>query len=93
MYFRDYIKINKYISTLYEKYIASVFTYSGIRKLIYTYDIKYRQKIDNKIEEHRVIHFLFAGLMGIGLAPMHFVNDLERLERYQAISKALQDFL
>ncbi len=71
-----------------EKYFTMAFTYSGLRKLIYTYDLQYKQKINNKIEERpilytdKVIHFLFAGVMGIGLAPKHFLNDMERLEMY-----------
>jgi hypothetical protein len=71
-----------------EKYLCFAFTYSGIRKLFYTYNTKYTQKIDNKIEErpilytHHFIHFLFAAVMGVGLTPVHLANDIERLEMY-----------
>lgn len=73
-------------ASLFEKYICCAFTYNGIRKLVYTYDTKYKQKINNQIEErpilysHCVIHFLFAGIMGIGMAPYNLFNDIERLE-------------
>jgi hypothetical protein len=74
--------------SFFEKYIYCAFTYSGIRKLYYTYNTQYKQKIDNKVEKrpilysHHVIHFLFAGTMGIGLAPNHLINDIERMEMY-----------
>ena len=74
--------------SIIEKYFYFAFTYSGIRKVFYTYDTKYKQKIDHKEEEmpilytHRIVHFLFAGIMGLGLAPTHLVNDIERLEIY-----------
>ena len=69
-----------------EKYLCGAFTYSALRKLYYTYDSQYVQLIDNKIEtrpilySHRVVHALFAGIMGVGLAPAHFLNDVERVE-------------
>lgn len=75
-------------STVFEKYILTSFMYGGIRKLFYTYDTQYKQKIDNKVIErpilysHRVVHFIFAGIMSIGLSPMHLFNDISRLEMY-----------
>ncbi len=66
------------------KYFVSVFSHSGLRKLYYTYDTKYEQKNENIIitrpilYTHRIIHCLFAGIMGIGLAPMYF----EHIEIY-----------
>jgi hypothetical protein len=74
--------------SFYEKYFLSAIAYGGIRKLIYTYDTKYTQKIGNKIEQrpilysHRIVHCLFAGFMGIGLTPVYILNDIERLEMY-----------
>jgi hypothetical protein len=75
-------------TTFFEKYIFCAFSYSGMRKLYYTWNVQYKKKIDNKVEKrpilysHRIIHFLFAGTIGIALAPVHLTNDIERLEMY-----------
>jgi hypothetical protein len=69
-------------------YILLSFSYSSIRKLYYTYDIKYKKTINGKIEErpilytHRFLHLLFAGGTGIYIAPIHLINDIERIEMY-----------
>ena len=68
------------------KYIYTTFLYSGIRKLIYTYDTKYREHINHEIVErpilytHHLSHFLFAGISGIGLAPIHLFHDISMFE-------------
>ena len=38
------------------RYFCYAFTYSGLRKLVYTYDTQYTQKIDNKIETRPILY-------------------------------------
>jgi hypothetical protein len=69
-------------------YILFTFSYSSLRKLYYTNDIKYKKIIEEKIEErpilyiHKFIHILFAGAIGVYIAPFHIINDIERIEMY-----------
>jgi len=67
-----------------EKYISYAFMYGGIRKLLYTYNTQYKQKDEVRpiLYSHHLIHFVFGGTMGIGLAPMYLLNDMERIEMY-----------
>jgi hypothetical protein len=69
-------------------YMLFTFSYSSLRKLYYTKDIKYKKIIEEKMEErpilyiHKFIHTLYAGIVGIYIAPFHLINDIERFEMY-----------
>jgi len=72
----------KYFNSL--NYMVFSFTYSSIRKLYYTYDIKYKKIIEERpiLYIHKFFHVLFAGGVGIYIAPFHLINDIERIEMY-----------
>ncbi len=62
--------------------------YSGIRKLLYTYNTQYKQKDEVRpiLYSHHLIHFVFAGTMGIEM----YVRNIKPFPN--AYSKEDKDF-
>lgn len=64
------------------------FLYSGFRKLYYIKDLKYRQCIDDKIEERPILytdklgHFVFGGCIGMWSFPILLFSDISKIEMY-----------
>jgi hypothetical protein len=81
----------------FPNYILFSFSYSSIRKLYYTNDIKYKKITKEKIEErpilyiHKFIHLLFAGVTCIYITPLHLINDIERIEMYTRNIKPFEE--
>lgn len=74
--------------SILERYLYFAFAYGGLRKIAYTWNTQYKQKVKDKVElrpilySHRMMHFLLGGISGVWLAPIHICNDIERLEMY-----------
>lgn len=72
---------------LIDKYILFSFSYSGIRKLYNVKDIKYKELIDDKIEERPILYtdkfflFIFSGLLGIYSFPYLLISDIQKVEK------------
>jgi hypothetical protein len=75
------------------RYFATAFLYSGIRKLVYTWDAKYRDvsydENHNKITTERPVlhvdrcmHFLYAGTIGTAVFPINLLCDIRNTEMY-----------
>ena len=74
------------------RYFGTAFMYSGMRKMVYTWDSKYRDvdyKDHKKIISERPIlyvdrymHFVFGGLLGMVNFPIYLFNDIRNIEMY-----------
>ena len=74
------------------RYFGTAFMYSGVRKMVYTWDSKYRDidyKDHKKIISERPIlyvdrcmHFVFGGLLGMVNFPIYLFNDIRNIEMY-----------
>ncbi len=72
-------------------YCKCAFVYSGIRKLVYTWNTKYQDIVydqnHTKIMTTRPIlcvdrcmHFLYSGFLGIPLTPLYILCDIRQIE-------------
>lgn len=79
------------------KYIGITFSYSALRKLYYTYDSEYKVKINDIIYTQpilysdRFLYSIYAGIIGIYIAPFNLSYDINHLELYMRNIKKLPD--
>lgn len=72
----------------FEKIGSIAFSYSACRKLYYTKDLKYRQCINDKIEERPILytdklgHFVFGGCIGMWSFPILLFSDISKIEMF-----------
>lgn len=73
------------------------FSYSAIRKLYYTNNLKYRKYIDDKIEERPILytdkigHVIFGGIIGMYSFPIILYSDISKIEMYLRDIKPFSD--
>ena len=72
----------------FQKVGSIAFTYSAFRKIYYTKDLKYRERINDKIEERPILysdklgHFVFGGCIGMWSFPILLYSDISKVEMY-----------
>jgi hypothetical protein len=83
------------------RYFGTAFLYSGIRKLVYTWDSKYidisydknHQKVMTErpiLYIDRCMHFLYAGMTGTAAFPIYLASDIRNTEMHMRNIKSPQ---